>query len=291
MTTSILRWSLKKAARKSMALGYSAARHASVVAAARARPEIRVLTYHRFGPSLRDPFCVSAPYFAKHIAWLAAKQLAVSLTDVEAYIRGQKVLKRGSVLVTIDDGFRSVAKLALPILKDHGVPAVAFVTSGNIGRRALEMNLQGETPEEDYLNWDELNLLLENGIAIGSHAHTHRSMGRISQSEAKVEALRSKEILEHHLKTQITSFAYPFGTRSDFNASIADTLRQCGYRSAFTSQHGIIRPGMDAWVLPRIKIEGGEGPWMFPLIAGGGLDGWSWIDRHFWHLQASGHGA
>ena len=288
MTTSILRWTMKKAARVGMALSMGTRGLVSVPNTQATSPAIRVLTYHRFGASQRDPFCVSASAFAKHVAWLANKQLAVSLPDVEAFVRGEKTIPQGAVLISIDDGFRSVAKIALPILRDYGIPAAVYVTTGNVGRDVQSARAHGEHIDEDYLNWDEIIHLHESGIAIGSHAHTHRSMACISLTEATDEAVRSKEQIEKQLSNQVTSFAYPFGTLADFNTSVAEILYKAGYRSAFTSQHGVIQSGLNALTLPRIKIEGGEGPWMFPLIAQGGLDGWGWIDRYLWRFQASG---
>jgi hypothetical protein len=89
------------------------------------------------------------------------------------------------------------------------------------------------------------------------------------------------------LGTPVTSFAYPFGTRADYNEATAALLREAGYTCAFTSQHGAIAPGADPLTLPRVKVEGGEGMWMFQSLTRGGLDGWRWIDRTLWSLQAS----
>ena len=49
--------------------------------------------------------------------------------------------------------------------------------------------------------------------------------------------------------------------------------------------HGAIAPGADPLTLPRVKIEGGEGLWMFRAIVDGGLDAWRWVDRFMWRLQ------
>jgi peptidoglycan/xylan/chitin deacetylase (PgdA/CDA1 family) len=287
--TSSLRWQLKKTARKSMALGHWASNWVTT-ADADAKVLVRVLTYHRFGQVFRDPFCVSPDDFAVQMAWLAERNLAISLAEIEAFVLHGETLKHGSVLVTIDDGCSSVGTLALPILKRYGIPAVVFVSSGNIGRKADEPNQQGERPLEDYMAWPELHGLLDAGVAIGSHAVTHRSLARMSIAEAEDEILGSRAELERELGQPITSFAYPYGTLADFNDAVAAALRRGGYRLAFTSQHGAICPRMDAMLLPRIKVEGGEGNWLFPLLAQGGLDGWRWIDKALWRVQASGRG-
>src|SRR4029453_13085434 len=101
---------------------------------------------------------------------------------------------------------------------------------------------------------------------------------------------RSRKLLEDRLGGAVVAFAYPFGTRRDFNPTTRQILHEVGYRFIFTSQHGAVRPGADALELPRIKVEGGEGMWMFRGLARGGLDGWALVDRTMWRLQASGLG-
>jgi hypothetical protein len=49
--------------------------------------------------------------------------------------------------------------------------------------------------------------------------------------------------------------------------------------------HGAIRPGMDPISLPRIKVEGGEGLWMFRLLSQGAMDPWRVVDQNLWRLQ------
>src|SRR5438046_2877456 len=101
-----IRWHLKKVARHSIAMGSFATWRAASLKVER-NPLLRVLTYHRFGDSVRDPYCVTAPDFDRQMAYLAESGCAVSLLDTEAFLDGRKPLRDGAVLVTIDDGFRS----------------------------------------------------------------------------------------------------------------------------------------------------------------------------------------
>ena len=60
-------------------------------------------------PPLRLPefFCIGPEDFDAQIRWLTEQGLVVSLEDVQAFVRGGKSLRNGSVLITIDDGFLS----------------------------------------------------------------------------------------------------------------------------------------------------------------------------------------
>jgi peptidoglycan/xylan/chitin deacetylase (PgdA/CDA1 family) len=270
------RWLAKKGARQGVAAGAS---WLGLPGARPPGPRVRVLTYHRFGESSRDPFCVSRHAFEIQMRWLAERRLAVSLAQVERFVEGREVLVDGAVLVTMDDGCRSVFTDALPVLRDHRIPAVVYVPAGVVG----EPTADGY--DEPVMTWNELGALPEGGIALGSHAFHHRSMGKASIDEAREEATRSRELLARRLGTPVTSFAYPFGTRTDFNDATREVLREAGYTTAFTSQHGAVAPGMDRLELPRVKVEGGDPRWMFPLLCQGAMDGWAIVDRGLWRLQ------
>ncbi len=277
MTVSVHRWLIKKAARIAMVLGSFVTGSLVLRKLAGRGPTIRVLTYHRFGDAVRDPWCVSATVFEEQMRWLADKKLAVSLDDVERFVRGEIKLPDGAVLVTMDDGFSSVLHIAAPIMQRHRIPSVAYVTTSFMGTTSIS--------GERYLTWDEVKRLPAAGVTVGSHAHTHRSVAKLSPQDALDEGQRSKELLEEHLGAPIRSFAYPFGMRTDESAETARMLSGCGYSSVFIAQHGTLRCGADLARLPRVKVEGGEPLWMFKLLCRGGMDGWKLFDDTLWKLQ------
>jgi hypothetical protein len=273
----VLRWVVKKFARRCMVLGSFVSGSLGLRRLLAAGPVVRVLTYHRFGDAQRDPWCVSAGDFEQQMRWLAERRLAVSLDDVVRFVRGEIELPDGAVLVTMDDGFSSVLHIAAPIMRRHGIPSVAYVTTGFVDSTSAS--------GERYLTWDEVARLPKAGVEVGSHAHTHRSMAQLSVREALEEARRSKQLLEQHLGASVQSFAYPFGMRPDESAATARLLSDSGYATVFIAQHGVLRPGLDLARLPRVKVEGGEPLWMFKLLCRGGMDAWKLIDDTLWKLQ------
>ncbi len=277
MTVSVHRWLIKKAARTAMVLGSFVTGSLVLRKLLGRGPTVRVLTYHRFGGAVRDPWCVSAAVFEEQMRWLAEQKLAVSLDDVERFVRGEIQLPDGAVLVTMDDGFNSVLNIAAPIMQRHRIPSVAYVTTSFMGTTSIS--------GERYLSWDEVKRLPAAGVTVGSHAHTHRSVAKLSPLAALEEGERSKQLLEQHLGAPIRSFAYPFGMRTDESAETARMLSGCGYSSIFIAQHGTLRPGADLARLPRVKVEGGEPLWMFKLLCRGGMDGWKLFDDTLWKLQ------
>jgi len=277
VTISLHRWTIKKVARTLVVLSSVASGWLLLRRLTRRGPTVRVLTYHRFGDATRDPWCVSAEAFEAQMQWLAERKLAVSLDDIERFVRGEVELPDGSVLVTMDDGFSSVLHVAAPIMQRHQIPSVAYVTTSFVGTTSVS--------GERYLTWEEVAQLPDAGITVGSHAHTHRSIAKLSPQEVREEGKCSKELLERHLGRPIASFAYPFGMRPDESPQTAKILAECGYTTVFIAQHGALRPGADLIRLPRIKVEGGGPLWKFKLMCQGGMDAWKHFDDTLWRLQ------
>jgi len=272
---SVFRWAAKKVARHGMVAASSLARPFD------GGPSIRVLTYHRFGESSRDPFCVSQETFDQQMRFLAENGLALGLDDLEDLLVGSPDALRSGVLVTIDDGCRSTLTGALPVLQHWGIPAVAYLVAGSLG---TGRGVDRDQPE-DYMTWDEAARLAEGGITIGSHAVHHRSLARMAEEELRAEATESRRLLESRLGAPVCSFAYPFGTRSDYDHRTRRALAAAGYTTGFTSQHGAVSEEDDPLELPRVKVEGGEGMWMFERLCAGGMDGWALVDRALHRLQ------
>jgi peptidoglycan/xylan/chitin deacetylase (PgdA/CDA1 family) len=89
----------------------------------RAAGSLAVLAYH----AVNEP-----EQFGEHLDYLVAKKRPISLDEVIAATSESRALPKAAVLVTFDDGDRTVLELALPMLKQRGIPAVAFVIAGLI---------------------------------------------------------------------------------------------------------------------------------------------------------------
>lgn len=280
VSISMFRWYLKKAARHAVASGGWATRAlgARTGGSDNGTPVVRALTYHRFGYLPKDPFCIRPEDFDAQIRWLTDQGLVVSLDDVEAFVRGQRLLRDGSVLITIDDGFHSTYEHALPVLKRYNAPSVTFITVGEIDKPR-----PAHQPER-FMTWDEVRTLPSAGMAVGSHSLSHRSLGALPPEQARDEAARSRQVLEQQ-GIPARAWAYPYGTHGDFTPGTEQLLREAGYTIAFNSMHGPITAGADPISLPRIKVEAGEGLAMFRLLATGAMDVWRVVDENLWRLQ------
>lgn len=102
------------------------------------RRDLRVLAYHRVrdvAPDFAfDRALVSASPegFRRQMLHLRECFHPVSCREVVAALDGGPALPRDAVLVTFDDGYDDNHSVAFPILRELGVPATFFVSTGHI---------------------------------------------------------------------------------------------------------------------------------------------------------------
>lgn len=105
-----------------------------------------------------------------------------------------------------------------------------------------------------YLNWQDVQTMLNEDIHFGSHAVTHRILTRLDTHAVGNELSTSKQILERRLGKPVRMLAYPNG---DHDETTCQTARESGYSFAFTTLPGWVQPGVDTYRLKRINIHEG----------------------------------
>ena len=189
---------------------------------------VPVLCYHRFSTKKSsDKTTVSAETFDQQMAYLKKNGYTVlTLKQFYKFIDFNRRPPRKSVLLTVDDGWKSVQTIAFPILKKYGFPAVIFVNIDNIK----------EKQNSNTLTWEELRELKKTGlIEIESHTVTHEDLTRATEPQLKKELEESKRIISSKLGFTPTALAYPYGL---FNSKAVDLMRQTGYKAGFTVIRG-----------------------------------------------------
>ena len=167
----------------------------------------------------------------------------IRLAQLVGYLEGRQALPRRSVVITIDDGYESVYRHALPLLRKHGFPATVFVYSDFIGAG-------------DALSWPQLQELVASRlIDIGAHSKSHRNLLDRAAAESdsqyrqviETEARAPREILERRLATPVRHFAFPYG---DANAVVLDVLGRQQYQLAVT-----VNPGGNAFFAQPLMLR------------------------------------
>jgi peptidoglycan/xylan/chitin deacetylase (PgdA/CDA1 family) len=92
------------------------------------RKGVRILLYHRFPASACKSFESQCAHMRKHYN-------LVSLTQIDAWLRGQEPLPPNSLAVTVDDGYRDFYCTAHPVFTRYQIPVTVFLASDFLDRK------------------------------------------------------------------------------------------------------------------------------------------------------------
>jgi peptidoglycan/xylan/chitin deacetylase (PgdA/CDA1 family) len=198
-----------------------------------------------------DVWTQTASAFEKEIVYLKEQgYTAIGVDELVAWRSGAIELPEKSVVITFDDGARSVLEIAYPILKRHGMKATLYIVTSRVGKKWEGF---------DVLTWDELWLLQSSGVfTIESHTHGlhhivrsraghlpvsiamseagYRPPGSVSWHEAILDDLTtSRRLIAEHLGHDARHLAWPYGGR---NAELDSLATLAGFRSMATLEEG-----------------------------------------------------
>lgn len=112
--------------------------------------------------------------------------------------------------------------------------------------------MNGASKVDRHLTWDELKKLHKSGVAIGSHACTHRILTRLTQDVVETELVESKNTLESKLGEGIETIAYPNG---DYNDRLGDLTKKAGYSLGFGTHYGYVSGTDNLYDIKRINMN------------------------------------
>jgi len=185
----------------------------------------------------------SPRHFALLLGVLAEKNIPV--LDLDTLLEPGT---RHGVALTFDDGMHSVYRQALPVLRDHGVPAHLFLATGAVDSATPWPPDAVDEHTFEMLNWDEIGALHAAGVAIECHTRTHPDMRTLSYEQMQDECEQADDLIGKRLGRRPAYFAYPFGYH---NRKVRDYARQ-RYRGAVTTELRLLAAHMDSAALPRI---------------------------------------
>ncbi len=218
-----------------------------------AGPGVTVLIYHRFDESRYPTTNVSAERFREQLAYLMVNNYRViSLSDLVSAIEHKTPLPDKAVVITIDDGYRSVYEVAWPILKSFGYPFTVFLYVKGI-----------DSDSKAYMTWDQVREVQQQGGDFQDHSYSHNRMADRPKGldEAGYRAWirddlrKGAQILEQHLGHQAKFLSIPYG---EYNTIVQEESRKLGYEALMSQDPGSISLETDLNSIPREPILGNE---------------------------------
>ncbi|HGN1704482.1 TPA: polysaccharide deacetylase family protein [Providencia rettgeri] len=219
---------------------------------------IPILTYHHI---LKDgenklfrhtSTTTSLEAFSEQMNYLKqAGYQTLSLEDVANYLNKSANLPGKAVVLTFDDGLKSVYRYALPVLRYNQQQATLFVISSRVKTQPQKWSadaLQFMSKQEIKNSQDVFN--------IQSHTHflhrldNHNSPIIFSRKEHTIvlDFKRSMKVLSQFEPEQ-RYLAYPFG---GYNQSAMDAAKEAGLHLAVTTIQGKVKVGDNPFALKRL---------------------------------------
>jgi peptidoglycan/xylan/chitin deacetylase (PgdA/CDA1 family) len=160
----------------------------------------------------------------------------------------------GRVLRTDGDLLRVIDSVA-KILKTLPNPEI-FAAIHELQQR-LAVQLPEQVPSEyEPLNWDEVRKLSTIGVEFGCHTRTHPILSRVAGlDQLSAEIAGSKRRLDLQLGFPSLHFAYPNGTRADYDDRAVAAVKQCGFASAVTVERALNYARADPLRLSRLDAD------------------------------------
>ena len=212
-----------------------------------------ILNYHSIHPAHK--YATKPEDFSTQMEYMSANYTVISLHDLHEMKISKRYFSSKLAMITFDDGYEDNYEYAFPVLKQLGLPATIFLTSGFITGE-VDIAIRDSTYNElKPLRWEQIFEMRDNGIKFGSHTHTHPILTEHSLEDAEKEIIHSKEIIEDKLNESVVLFAYPLGRPKTFNGSIIALLKKHSFELACSAVWGHLKSNADIYALPRIRID------------------------------------
>ena len=249
-------------------------------------PGVLVLCYHGLRSSTRDtediPFAnlhVTDETFEAHCRLIAETCHPIDLAAFRDAQVTHRALPARPVLMTFDDGYRSVFEKARPVLRRYRIPATVFVCTKPVKEQRLfwfdavaraageaAVDAVRELPDDERraaadaceakaaagdplapMTSAQVRQLADEGFAIGVHTSSHAPLGQSSPGLQREELESCRATLESWTGQRVDALAYPWGApRIDYTLQTLAIAEDLGFTTAFTTKPDFARPNEPA---------------------------------------------
>ncbi len=209
-----------------------------------------VLIYHKFNEPNSPSTSVSLKTFKRQMLYLKKHGYRViSIKKLISLIKQKKRIAPKTVVITIDDGYKSTMK-AYKVLKKFNYPFTVFLYAEGIGRYPA------------YLTKKQLRILANDPlVTIGNHSYKHlrftKLQGKMSAEAFKRfiyrDTLRAERRIEKLTGKKPKIYAFPYG---EYSRPYIKVLRKLGFVALFTQDMGNVGNFTPLYMIPREAIVG-----------------------------------
>jgi len=210
-----------------------------------------VFMYHRFGEDAYPSTSIRVEQFRAQLRQLEeARHPVVGLAALGAFLDEGQSLPPRTVVLTVDDAYRSVYETGFPLFREAGFTFTVFVCSDPV-----------DAGQPAYMSWEQMREMAAAGVTFANHgaAHLHLTdrlageTGAAHLERVKRDILKGRRRLAEELPADSLLpgwFAYPYG---EYDTAVATWLAEEGVK-AFGQQSGAVGASSDTRALPRFPM-------------------------------------
>ena len=246
--------------------------------------EFTILSYHEIADksqTLDSTYAVTPENFNQQIHWLMDNGYHfINVDDILNYRKHGKALPEKAVLITFDDGYRSVYTNAYPILKKYKIPSVIALV-GSWLLKEDKVDFAGQIiPRNEFLNQKEIKEMVSSGLVeVASHTHSlHKGIAGNPQGsmqpavrtrqwlsdknkyeneksyEKRIhdDLLKNNTFLQHYTGQKPRVIVWPYG---HYNIEVRKIAEKLGMPVGLTLDDGSNTAITPLWGLRRILVE------------------------------------
>ncbi len=181
--------------------------------------------------------------FRRHMNMLKDNGFNVAtVEEVVAYVRGEMLLPKKSIVLCFDDGYKSNTYYAAPILREFGYKATVFSImsffDGQYQEKYDVSSLQHVTRKDLEAYTDVFD----------QQCHTwanHNKLSQQSYNQVYNDLMLSQNCEKYKY------FAYPYG---DYDTEVINAVKAAGFLAAVTTEERNAVPGDKIYEIPRYTV-------------------------------------
>ena len=104
------------------------------------------------------------------------------------------------------------------------------------------------------MTWDNINEMIESGMSIGSHGHTHISFNHLNKNNTIKEFKKSKKLIYEKTNINCKMFAFPYGSKFDVSKTSLKIAKSLNFDNCFTNTFGFNYFNSNEFTLNRIAV-------------------------------------
>jgi peptidoglycan/xylan/chitin deacetylase (PgdA/CDA1 family) len=209
--------------------------------------KVPIIFYHDIGG--KGSYAVSEKSIRSQFEWLRDNNVrVVPLEDLLSRLENPRPYDGKVVVITFDDGYKSMYTKLLPLVREFRYPVTLFVYTDFIS----------ETGSKS-LTWNNLREMQKSGIDIQSHTLSHADLGKLSSTDSEAareklfrEMYLSRKKIEQKLGKKVDLLAFPFGYYDNKTIQMAE---YAGYRRVLSTDDGLNPVSYNNYCLRRHHIK------------------------------------